>query len=82
MSSCMCKMRRMPSRLMPSSCESRWIAGAGRCRGPSSAGPLGRTPRRDQAHSVVGPQRLRMHPSELGGHRDDEDRCVVIDSLR
>jgi hypothetical protein len=44
--------------------------------------PLRRTPRRDQTHPVVGPQRLRMHSSEVGGHRDDKHRRVMIYSLR
>ncbi len=29
-----------------------------------------------EAHAVVGPQRLRVEPGELGGHRDDVDRYV------
>jgi hypothetical protein len=44
--------------------------------------PLGRASRRDEPHPVVGSQRLRVHPSEVGCNRDDEDGRVMIDSLR
>ena len=43
---------------------------------------LRRPPRRDQPHPVVGAQGLRMHPGQLGGHRDHEDRRVMVDALR
>jgi hypothetical protein len=50
------------------------------CRVAST--PLGRTPRRDQAHPVVGPQRLGVHASEVGCDGDDKDWRVMINSLR
>ena len=34
--------------------------------------------RRDQTQSVILPQGLRMHAGKLCGHRDDEDRGLVI----
>jgi hypothetical protein len=41
-----------------------------------------RTPRRYQAHAVVGSQRLRVHPSQMSCNRDHEYGRVMIDSLR
>jgi hypothetical protein len=40
------------------------------------------TPRRNQAHPVIGSQRLRVHPSKVSCDRNDEHRRIVINSLR
>ena len=69
----------MPARLMPSSWESRWISRSTRDV-PHRVAPAatGRTPRRHQAHPVVGAQRLRVQSGQLGGDRDDVNRRVVV----
>ena len=43
---------------------------------------LGRPARRDETHPVVRPQGLRMHPGQMGGDRDHEDRRVGVDPVR